>query len=404
MNILVTATTFPRWQHDAEPAFVYFLSRLLAKRGHTVINLVPHHPGAKLFEEKDGMKIYRFKYFFEKQQRLCYDGGILANLKKSRFAKLQVPLLVAAEYLAIRKILKKEKIDIMHAHWIIPQGYLAALIKKKFGIPYIVTAHAGDVFPLKSTLLKRFGRIALRNCDACTVNSLATKKAVEAVMPLDRIHVIPMGVDLSAFSPSKKDASLRKQLGMPDQLILFVGRLAEKKGLTFLLDAMPTVLKKFPKAKLLIIGDGPLKSALEQQAQQLGIHKSVIFIGKMSNDELPRYYATADLFVGPSIVTASGDTEGLGVVFLEALASGTAVIGSNVGGIPDIIKDGITGLLVEQKNAKALAEKIIEMLRNLKLRQTLVKNGQKHIQRNYDWETIADEFDLLLKNVAGQKE
>ena len=404
MKILVTATTFPRWEKDTEPAFVYFLSRLLAKKGHEIINLVPHHSGAKKYEEKDGMKIYRFRYFFSKYQKLCYDGGILPNMKKSHLAKLQLPFLVMAEYLAIKKILKKEKVDVIHAHWIVPQGYLAALIKRKYNIPYIVSAHAGDVFPLKSRFLRRFGKIALENCDYCTVNSRATGESVKKVSNIKNISVIPMGVDLSNFSPKRKSEKIIKKFDIQKEFLLFVGRLAEKKGLKYLLLAMPAVIKKFPQAKLMIIGSGPSKSELEDLAKKLKITNNIIFTGKIRNDMLSKYYASADLFVGPSIITKSGDTEGLGIVFLEALASGTTVIGSNVGGIPDIIKDGKTGLLVEQKNWKELASKIIMLLENKKLRGSLIKEGQKHIKKNYEWSILAEKFDKILEKISSRKD
>tara|TARA_Y100000310_G_scaffold45098_1_gene42061 strand:+ start:1007 stop:2203 length:1197 start_codon:yes stop_codon:yes gene_type:complete len=397
MNILVTATTFPRWDGDSEPGFVFYLSRLLAKK-HKVICLVPWHPGAKEYEEMDGVKVVRFKYFFG-LERLCYDGGILANLKKSWLAKLQPPFLVKAQEKAIWKIVKGEKIDLIHAHWIVPQGFIASRIKRMFGIPFVVTAHAGDIFPLKNPFFRRLGRKALQDCAVCTVNSEATGKAVSDLYSVKNMSTIPMGVDLEQFSPKLKDNKVKKEFDVTGEFLLFVGRIAEKKGLTYLLDAMPAVVKKFPKVKLVVIGDGPLKTRLEAQASAMKLDGHVIFAGKRKNEDLGKYFASADVFVGPSIVTDSGDTEGLGVVFLEAIASGTAVIGGNVGGVPDIIKDGKTGLLVEEKNSKELSKKIVELLGDKKKREKMVKAGQKHIKDNYDWEKVTKKFEDLFKKI-----
>src|SRR3989344_4666043 len=150
-KVLIIASTFPRWKNDAEPNFVYTLSSLLAKKGYEVIVLAPHYYGAKKFEIIGDLKVYRFPYFYPLRfQKLCYEGGILENLKKSFLAKIQIPSLLICEFFYTIKIIKKEKIDFIHAHWILPQGFIAAIVKNLYKIPFIATAHAGDVFPLKN--------------------------------------------------------------------------------------------------------------------------------------------------------------------------------------------------------------------------------------------------------------
>ncbi len=398
-KILATGTTFPRWENDTEPSFVYDLSNLLAKRGFEVIALTPHNKGAKKEETLGNVRVVRFPYFFTRWENLCYDGGMIPNMKKYWYARFLMPLLVVSEFIYAYMIAKKEKIDAIHAHWIVPQGFVAAIIKKLTGTPYIVTAHAGDVFPLKNRLLRWFGRVALRNAFYCTVNSNATRKAVVEVADIPNIDIVPMGVDLSAFSPSKKDISIRKRLGIGGEFILTVGRMAEKKGFRYLIEAMPKVLEKLPKAKLVLIGDGPERQGLEQQAKGLGLGKSVIFAGKVTHKELERWYPTADAFVLPSIVTKEGDTEGLGVVFLEAIASGTPIIGSDVGGIPDIIRDNETGLLVPQKDSGALSEAMIKVLTDKKLKQKLTKNAMEFVKERFTWDIVADRFAELFRKM-----
>ena len=399
-RILVTATTFPRWKNDTEPSFLYHLSDLLSKKGHKVTVLVPHHFNAKRYELINNVKVYRFPYFYPyRLQRLCYDGGILENLRKSILAKIQVPFLFLMESIYMRKVVIKEKINLIHAHWILPQGILAAMFKKIFNIPYIVTVHAGDIFPVKNHFFRFLSRISLKNCDCCTANSSYTKKAVSSIAKIKNIKIIPMGVDFSVFSKHKKTIPIRKKFNINDKFILFVGRLAEKKGLKYLIIAMQDVSKKFPDTKLVIIGDGSEKDNITGLISRLGMDNNIILAGKINNRELPDYYAAADVFVGPSIVTKKGDTEGLGIVFLEALTSGTCIIGSNVGGIPDIIKNNETGLLVKEKNPKELAEVIIKVLSNEKLRQKLARQGQKYIKDKFSWKNIANEFDDIIKKI-----
>ena len=394
--VLVTATGFPRWKGDTDSIYIYDLSRRLAEKGFRESLLAPHHPGAKKLEKVDGITIYRFPYFLEKFQKLAYEGGILENIRKSWLARIQVPFFVLFDFLATRRVVKKENPDIIHAHWILPQGFIAYLMKRFYKTPYIVTAHAGDIFPLKSGLLKWFAGKAIDNARFCTANSEYTGQAIRKISPKTNVLVIPMGVDLSDFSPKKKSAKLRKELN-GDPIILSVGRLAEKKGLKYLLLAMPDVIKSFPKAKLVIIGYGPLRQGLENLAAKLNLKRNVVFLGEKKHKELPAHYASADIFVAPSIVTKSGDTEGLGVVLLESLASGTPVVGSNVGGIPDIIKHNKTGLLVEQKNPGQLANAMIRMLSDKKLRAGTVRNSTALLQKSFSWEVIADRFAKILK-------
>ena len=397
-RILVLATTFPRWRNDTEPAFVYELSTRLAKK-YDISVLAPHHNRAKTFEKFDGLTVYRFPYFYPfSLQKLCYEGGIFQNLK-SRFAvRLLIPFFILSEVFSTFALVGRNKFNLLHAHWVIPQGFIAALIKKIYGVPYIVTAHAGDVFPVKSRFLRVFARFALRNADYCTVNSDYTKNSVTKILPLKNIKIIPMGVDVGVFNKSGKSKAVRKKLSISGKFILSVGRLAEKKGVIYLIMAMPAVLKQYPDAKLVIVGEGSEKDALKKKVLELNIKKSVIFAGNVKNNKLPDYYKSADVFVGPSIITKSGDTEGLGIVFLEALSAGTPAIGSNIGGIPDIIKDKKTGLLVEQKSPVKIADAIIEVLSNKGLAETLAKNGKAHVIKNYSWDNVAKKFSELIES------
>ncbi|MBO06271.1 MAG: hypothetical protein CMI58_04465 [Parcubacteria group bacterium] len=398
-NILVTATTFPRWKNDSEPPFVLNLCKEL-KKSFNVIVLAPHYKKAKKYEIMGGIKIYRFRYFFPVAlQKVCYEGGILENLKRSFIARLQIPFLTIFELISVLRLLKKEDIDIIHAHWIIPQGFLAYVANKLTKKQYVVTAHAGDVFPLKNNIFKKLAKATLKNSSYCTVNSSYTKKAVNNIGKTIRIGVIPMGVNLKYFNIKNKSDFLKRNF-KAKHIILFVGRLAEKKGLEYLIKAMPEVIRKFRNTKLLVIGKGPAENKLKQLTKKLDPDRKIIFLGKMSNEQLPKYYASSDIFVGPSITTKSGDTEGLGIVFLEAISSGIPVIGTNVGGIPDIIKNNKTGLLVEQKNPKELSKAIIKMISDNKLRKKLQYNAYQHIKELYNWKNIGKRFTKVFKSIA----
>jgi glycosyltransferase involved in cell wall biosynthesis len=402
MKILVFASSaFPRWKGDPQPGFVYDLSRKMAKKGDEVIVLVPHSPGAVLCESMEGMTVRRFRYFFPSSlERLCYGGGILPNIRKSILARIQLPFLVLSEFIALLSVGVDERPDLIHAHWILPQGFVASFVGMILAIPVVVTAHAGDVFPLNKPVYRVLSRFSITHSAAVTVNSDFTRVAVEKIggkIP----KVIPMGVDLKLFSSTSGSAISgvreRYHIGKKDRMVLFVGRLAEKKGVTYLIEAMKLVAKRYPQSKLVIVGDGPERVALHKQS--LNLRDNVVFAGSVHNDQLPALYKAADVFVLPSIVAKNGDTEGLGVVMLEAIAAGTPVVASNVGGIPDVIIDTKTGILVEQKNPQQLASAISALLSNQKLRKNLVVAARKHISEKFSWDLVSREFSELYKSV-----
>src|SRR3989338_8410581 len=407
MKVLVFASSaFPRWKDDAIPSFVSDLCSELAKGGVEVSALLPRSKGEPLSEDVGGVKVHRFRYFFpSSMERLCYGAGIIPNMRQSILARLQLPFLVVSEFFSLWRVAQKEKPGIIHAHWILPQGFTAAIIGRLFRIPVIITAHAGDVFPLGNLFFRLLSRVSISSAAAVTANSSFTMAAVGKIAKPRSISVIPMGVDLKLFSSASSSAAaaMRKKHAIKGKMLLFVGRLAEKKCARYLVAAIEDILKKFPAAKLVIVGDGPEKAALVRQSQQLGLSGSIIFAGSVANQSLPPYYRAADVFVLPSIVDSRGDTEGLGVVLLEAITAGIPVVASNVGGIPDIVIHGKTGLLVGQKNPWQLAEAVIRILSGSELRKKLAVAAKAHVVKSYSWEKIAGDFHSLLEACCRHK-
>lgn len=401
LRVLVLATTFPRWPNDNEPRFVFDLTRKLAKKV-SLWALVPHAPGAKDYEEIDEVRIIRYPYFFPKRlQALCYEGGMLPKLKKSWLARLQVPFFLLAQLIFTWQTVRRLKINFIHCHWIIPQGFFVALIHVFKKIPYIFTALGADVFAFKGnslvTCLKKF---ALKYVTYCMVNSHATQRAMESFSPQTPFKYIPNGVDIELFHEKRKSQKLRSELGAEGLFLLGVGRFAEKKGFKYLIDAMPPIVKQYPDIKLVLVGFGPEEAALKRQAADLKLSKSVVFPGPKSGAELATYYATADIFIGPSIVTAGGDTEGQGVVFVEALSAKAVVVASDAGGITDMIHDESTGLIVPQKNSPAISDSILRLCGDPSLRNRLAENGRRLVEERYSWDTIASQYLEVYRQIA----
>jgi glycosyltransferase involved in cell wall biosynthesis len=398
-RVLVLASTFPRWVGDTEPPFVYNLSRRLADRFDITV-LAPHAPGARKRETMDGVRVHRFSYFWpSKLQKLAY-GGMLPNLRRNRWLWGQVPFFLAAEFFAAWRLVRHEDVDVIHAHWVVPQGLVASALSLITGKPVVVTAHGGDVYGAKGGLKDALKRWALRRTTRITAVSRDLASSIDRLMgEPTRVDVISMGVDTERFQPRPADPGLRKSLG-GGPIILFVGRLAEKKGVRYLLAAMPGVLSEAPDATLVIVGDGPLRGELELQAGELSITHRVRFLGAKPPEELPAYYNAADVFAGPSIVAEGGDTESFGLVFAEAMACGCPVVASDVGGISDLVRNEETGLLVPQKDPAALALAICRVLADETLRARLTRAALTQITDSFSQESVGEKYDAVLQGAA----
>jgi len=397
----VTASTFPRWKDDTEPEFVFELTRRLA-REFEVFVVCPFANGSKEFEVVENIRINRYKYLPFGLGTLAYDGGITPKLKKSKLYYLQVPFFLFFQLLAVRKILASERINVVHAHWAIPQGVVAVIYKKLFDkrVKILTTVHGADIFGFRGRLGHFLKKMVFKNTDEVTVVSNAIAGEAGKYFTRVRLHVYPMGVDTNYFSPDKKQEQLRKELGIEENFLLFVGRLAEKKGVKYLIEALPNVLKKHPRSKLIIVGDGVLKTELVKMAADLRIEKNVLFAGSMPHGDVAEYFASADVVVVPSVVARGGDSEGFGLVIAEAMSCGAVVITTDLPAIGDIVKDNVTGLIVKEKNVSEISAKIISVLDRKDAWAEMKELARKHVVENFDWDVVAEKYRLLLNNMV----
>ncbi len=381
-KLLVTASTFPRWLGDTEPRFILDLCKVLNNYFEVTV-LAPSCPGAKDMEIVEGVNVIRYHYFpIHKWETLCYPGAIVPRIKEKKVRVLLVPFLFMGLWIKMFKIINS--FDLVHSHWLIPQGIVQSFFKK----PYVVTGHGGDVTSLNTGILKRLKIRTLKRATKITVVSNALKEELTKMLPEIEVYVRSMGCNVNEFSPQYRVSDLFHQQN--SKVVLFVGRLAEKKGVTYLIEAMKTV-----NAKLVIVGKGNLELELKEQSRELG--DKIVFLGPKTHKELREIYASADVFVAPSITAKDGDKEGFGLVFLEAMASGLPVVGSNSGGIPEVVKDGANGLLTEEKNAMDIAEKLNSILTDEMLYEKL-KAGALDTAKKYDYNIIGQEYAELLNS------
>ena len=392
-SVLILTSSYPKYLGEPSGLFLHLLAKYLSAQGWHLTVLAPNFPGGKKIEEIEGIQIYRFNYFVPSMQGLCYRSGMLPNLRKSVILWLQVPLYLASMWYSVLKLLRTQSIDLIHVHWVLPQGIIAGLVRVFSKIPILLTVHGSDIFSFKGKLAIFLKKFSLRQASAITANSLFTSSIVNKLDRNVPINVVPMGVDTDEFNPARKNPKIRKELGIEGPMILFVGRLVENKGVQHLLQAMPSVLKIFPKAVLVIIGDGSQKDKLKKLVETMKISQSVNFLGTLSHSQLPEYYAEADVFVGLS------EVEGLGVVFLEASSSGLPLVGTAIGGTADILLDGLTGIKVETDNMVELSRAIVRILRDDELNQRLSQNARDHAVKNFSWPRVAFRFAEVFNEI-----
>jgi len=252
-------------------------------------------------------------------------------------------------------------------------------------------------------ILAQFGMLALRKMDGLIAGSNYTvNKLLGWKVPAERIIKNLPCVDLEKFKPGLEYEDILRRHGIENKkIILTVSRLEKSKGIDLVIKALPGILKQLPDAVYLIVGSGREQGNLHLLTKNLNISDKVIFVGDVSgyavDSDLPRYYNACDVFIMASHVVKSwNETEGFGIVFLEASACGKPVIGGRSGGTPDAIIDGVTGVLIDPEDKEQIVNSIINLLTNRPLAESLGRNGRLRAEREFSW----DKYVSDIRNAA----
>jgi len=311
--------------------------------------------------------------------------------------------LVGAEVVAVTGALLRTEYDILHSHWILPQGFAGMLAQALRPVPHVVTVHGGDVFGLRGRVMCTAKSVTLRSVNAVTTNSSVTQRAVLELAPeLTNLHCIPFGVTISEPDPTQVAlshrirGSYRRGRG---PLLLFVGRVVEEKGVTDLLEALGIVLHELPDATAVIVGDGQDRSNMEKQAVSLALSSRVIFTGWVTPDQVGAYYAAADIFISASRQAPDGWIEAQGLTVLEAMASKTPVVATNLGGVPDSVINEQTGLLVPERCPRQLAAAIRRLAAEPELAAAMSAHAYRWVQERFSRNMTAATFSKLFSGL-----
>jgi len=398
MKVLYITTSFARYEGDPHSSWIVTLIGHLRRRGIEVEVLAPSFRGLG-DHQVQGITVHRYRYFPARWEALTHEDGAPKKISNPLYAGMVAPYLAAGVWSAAR-LARRERYPLIHVHWPLPQALLGMAARRAGGGRLVATFYGAELHLARRVpAMKPVLRSLARACDQTVAISSFTARQVEEVTGVQPV-VIPYGAALGPVSDVAPPGEGRS--GQGPRQILFAGRLIERKGLPVLLRALALVAEE-RDVVLHLVGEGHERPGLERLASELGIERRVHFHGWVSQEELDRLYRDCDLFVLPSVVDSGGDTEGLGVVLIEALRYRKPVIGSEVGGIPDIIEDGVSGLLVPPGEPRALAAAIRRVLDDPALARRLGEDGFQYVAEKFDWERIADQMADLYHSLTGEQ-
>lgn len=392
-GILVFTSSFP---HPANPVygiFVYDFVRSVSSRAKITV-LAPRFGGCRAFERRTGYRIRHFSQCCPPRLKLAGNpGGILPALKKHPVLWVFLPFFLLSELICLAGTVRKEEIGVIHAHWLVPQGFLAAVYKKFFrpDMKLLITCHGSDINNVEGGIFSRLKRFTLANADRVMTVSPSLAQRVRTMLPGISCGVQPMGVDTTVFHPSAggTEFSLKKLYGLKSDPVLFVGSLIPLKGVRELVAAWEKVLKEFPSAELLMVGGGELRAELEDFADRKRMKESIHFIGSVPHNRLPLYFSRSAAFVLPSF------SEGFSQVVYESLACATPAIVSRIPVFESVPSSDRLFSFCTPGDPDSIAEAILARLRD----PVRAEYGCRYVREHLSQQRTADVYCSLYEEL-----
>ncbi len=391
MKVCIVTSVFPRYEDDLEVPWLREVVKRCRAEGADVRVFAPSFRGLRS-HTIEGIPVRRFRYFFAPWETLTHEEGAPNKIHKLHY-KLITLFYILFGCLGLIRYHLREKFDILHVHWPFPHTFFALAARRFRPAKLVLNFYGADLLLIrKYGFVKKYLTRFIDAADAVAAISSFTASQVRALRNID-LAIIPYGaaVTMRTGAAARVCAS--------ESIVLTAGRTIERKGFEYLIRAMPMVREREASAKLHVVGEGPLRPGLQKLVAELGVQKYVSLPGKVSNETLDDLFARCSVFVLPSIVDSKGDTEGLGVVLLEAMMYGKPVVASDVGGIPDVVTHEETGLLVPEKDPRALADAVCRVLGDSALARRLGEAGHRHVQNKFSWDVITGQMMGLYRRV-----
>lgn len=399
MRIAVLTSSYPRFVGDGTAPFVRSISEHLARLGHHVKVIAPYDPAVRNCSAQS-VPVHRFRYALRDQWHIMGHSKSLAGDTRLRIgAFLLLPSFLIAHFQASLRVARRQNADIIHAHWVLPNGVVGAWVAKALGVPLAVSLHGSDIFVARRSPM--FGLVARWTFQQAAVVTACSEhlrqQAFELGATRDKTHLIAWGADPTRFHPdvpplARSDFDLTEE----DLVLMSLGRVVPKKGFDILVQALPSVLSVCPRAHVLIGGDGPQRQELLRTAADLGVSDRVHLPGRISWEQVPRFIAMGDVFVLPSVRDPLGNVDGLPTVLLEAMAEGKPTVATEIGGIPLVIDNEMNGILCSPGDPDALSQAIARVTGDVSLRAQLGRQARTSVEDRFNWLSVARSFASLF--------
>jgi glycosyltransferase involved in cell wall biosynthesis len=391
MKILMATSSYPLFEGDGTAPFIEEIARSVVARGHQVDIVLPAHPRLKRNDEA-GVRFFPFAYA---PLRTLNVWGYAQSMKADRGFRwktlLVAPFAAFATRRAVKQQLSRESYNLVHAHWVVPGGVLAHGPARAAGKPFVISLHGSDVFAAERNglvgIAARQAFLAAGSVTACS--SDLRNRAIVLGARAEFTRAVPYGVDARFFAPkhieSAEREAMRRRLGASPgkTLVVAVGRLVEKKGFAPLIEALGDA----PQIHLALVGDGDLAAELRACAGKA--RASVTLAGRFSRTDTAIALNCADIVAVPSVIDSNGNVDGLPNALLEAMATGRPIVATRVAGNPDVVTDGVEGILVPQNDAPALRNAVLRLADDLPGHDVLGENARRRVERDLTWERVA---------------
>jgi glycosyltransferase involved in cell wall biosynthesis len=387
LRVLFLAHAYPRFPGDPVGSFIHNLAVALRDEGVDVVVVAPGARGVPSRDVIDGIPVFRFRYAPRRFETLAYTGTMSAQVSAGLLGKATLAAFLVAQWWVSARVVRQERARVVHAHWWVPGGLVALVLRRRLGLRYIVTLHGSDIrLASTSSLGQRLFRAVAGRSAAMTAVSSWLARGAQAMLPGASVAVAPMPVLADLFFPGD---------GREPGRLLFVGKLSAQKGLDRLLRAVATMRQP---ARITVVGAGRVADAhFRDLAEALGLADRIEWLPLLSQQDLALQYRRAALHVIPAL------DEGLGLTAVEALLSETPVVAFDSGGLPDVVLDGRTGLLVPAGDERALAEALDALLADEGRRAAMGRNGRAHALATFGARAVARRYARLHREAATEQ-
>jgi len=392
MRVLFLTSVYARHEADSEVPWMRESVKRLRASGVDVEILAPSWMGLAS-HEIDGVPVHRFRYAPRNVEFLTHDEGAPSKTKGRPWLQLLAVPYILSGFLSCWRLCAPGRFDVVHCHWPFPHGLLAQAARLRSRLPVVLNFHGAELLLMRrKKWIRPILRWLLGQSEAALCNSEFTRGRIRDVRDVP-VEISPYGTTLPETSGERRPVRSPQD---PFRM-LFVGRHIERKGIEHLIDAMAFL--EGDRFRLTVVGHGDLTPALKERAARTGDPR-IAFTGKLSTADLSRAYAESDVFVLPAVVDSKGDTEGLGVVLIEAAEMGLPLVASDVGGIPDVVENDRTGLLVPPGDPGALADALRRLADEPATAERLVEGAKARTRERFTWDVVIPALKAVYARVT----